>query len=423
MPSQTQASLSAQEVTPSPSKRTGDLSVTGRPIKVCFISPLGYGLYRPGSGSVFGGAEVQFFLLSHELAADPAFQVSVLTTVGEHPGAEQHGRLTVVKRQARGRLSVKPCPPGPGTFGVCRGYAAAFWDMWKVLRAIGADCYLHAGAGVEVGAYALICRLLRCRFIYVVASSVDLTHPNGKVKGPLRWLYPMGMHLSDAVVCRSYEQQASLRARYGLEGVLIRTGHQLPTPYPGTRKREEQSAILWVGRIHPLKQPEMFLDLAERFPNERFVMIAMADPTHEDLWVNVQRRAARLANVTSYERIPWEAIDSHFNRSRLFLNTSTHEGFPNTFVQAAMHGIPILSWTVDPDGVLSREGIGMCADGSFERLATLVRQGCASPSQLAEMGRRAEAYARREHDLNRSTEKLKNLVRSLTKTHLVAGVS
>ncbi len=411
---QIQAPLNTQETKRIPSQRRGGVSVTSRPIKVCFISPLGHGLYQPDSGSAFGGAEVQFFLLSRELAMDQAFHVSVLTTVGERPGAEQHGRLTVVKRQARGRLSVKPYPEGPGTFGVWRGYAAAFWDMWKVLRDIGADCYLHAGAGVEVGAYALICRLLRRRFIYVVASSVDLTHPNGKVKGPLRWLYPMGLRLSDAVVCRSYEQQASLRARYGLEGVLIRTGHQLPTPYPGTRKREEQSAILWVGRIHPVKQPEMFLDLAERFPNEHCVIIAMPDSSHEDLWRHVQRRAAMLPNVTLYERIPWESINSHFKQAKLFLNTSRHEGFPNTFVQAAVHGIPILSWTVDPDGVLSREGIGMCAEGSFERLATSVRQGCASPSQLAEMGRRAEAYARREHDLNRSTEKLKHLVRSLT---------
>ncbi len=407
---------------PIPFQRSRGLGVTGRPIKVCFISPLGHGLYRPDSGSVFGGAEVQFFLLSRELATDPAFQVSVLTTVAEDPGSEQCGRLTLVKRQGRGRLSVTPSPRGPGTFRVWGGYAAACWDMWKVLRAIDADCYLHAGAGVEVGAYALICRLARRRFIYVVASSVDLTGPGGKVNGPLRWLYPFGLRLSDAVVCRSNEQQASLRTRYGREGVLIRTGHQLPTPDPDQRKGEDQSAILWVGRMHPLKQPGMFLDLAERFPNERFVMIAMPDGTHEDLRVHVQGRAARLANVTMYERIPWESIDAHFQRAKLVLNTSTHEGFPNTFVQAAMHGVPILSWTVDPDGVLSREGIGMCAEGSFERLAALVLQGCASPRGLAEMGRRAVAYARREHDLHRSTEKLKHVIRALTMVPPPAGV-
>ena len=63
----------------------------------------------------------------------------------------------------------------------------------------------------------------------------------------------------------------------------------------------------------------------------------------------------------------------------------------------------------------------MCAGGSFERLATLVGQLCASPGWSTEMGKRAEAYARREHDLNRSTEELKHLVGSLSKVRPVAG--
>jgi len=54
-------------------------------MKVCFISPLGYGLYNRHSGYPFGGAEVQFYLLAHALASDPEFQVTVLTTVRENP--------------------------------------------------------------------------------------------------------------------------------------------------------------------------------------------------------------------------------------------------------------------------------------------------------------------------------------------------
>ena len=127
-----------------------------RPVKACFISPLGYGLYRPESGIVFGGAEVQFFLLSRALAADPAFNIFVLTTVDDRPRVEQCGSLTVVRRRGRKRLSVKPDPNGFGTLGVSRGYVTAFLDMWRTLRAIGADCYLHAGAGVDTRTNALV---------------------------------------------------------------------------------------------------------------------------------------------------------------------------------------------------------------------------------------------------------------------------
>jgi len=54
-------------------------------MKVCFISPMGYGLYDPRRGYPFGGAEVQF----HLLAADPAFEVAVVTMVREIPGVER----------------------------------------------------------------------------------------------------------------------------------------------------------------------------------------------------------------------------------------------------------------------------------------------------------------------------------------------
>jgi len=288
-------------------------------MKVCFISPLGYGLYNRYSRYPFGGAEVQFYLLAQALAADPRFAVTVLTTVRDESGCEHHGLLTVVKRQGRGRLSS----------GGLRDYVAAFLDMRRQLRAIGADVYLHAGAGVEVGAYALICRLLRRRFIFVVASSADLRWLNGQMRGPLSWLYAAGVRLADAVVCRSQEQLAWLRSRYGRAGTLIRTGHRVVEHPPERQAYPEKTTVLWVGRMHPLKQPEMFLNLAERLPKESCAMVIMRDPAHEHLLQALRTRAAALTNVTLHEDVPWNEMDAHFARAKLLVNTSTYEGFPN----------------------------------------------------------------------------------------------
>lgn len=370
-----------------------------RPVRLCFISPLGYGLYHASSGYAFGGAEVQLHLLAGELARDPAYRVTVLVTVREEPGVESHGPLTVVKRQGKGRLAR----------GGFLAAASAFRDMLGQLRVIDADVYLHAGAGVEVGAYAMICRLLRRRFVYVVASSADLSDADGYVRGPWRRLFPLGLRLAHAVVCRTDEQMRRLRARYGCEGVLIRTGH----PVPASPAGNSRSAILWVGRMHPLKQPEMFLDLAERLPDERFVMVLSRDEAHEALTKSVRARAAALPNMALHEDVPWQEVGRFFEEAKLFVNTSTYEGFPNTFVQAAMQGAPILSWAVDPDGVLTRHRIGYCAGGSFERLVEESRRACTSKPHRVEMGRRARDYARHYHDLQQSVRDLKALVRSL----------
>jgi hypothetical protein len=82
-------------------------------------------------------------------------------------------------------------------------------------------------------------------------------------------------------------------------------------------------------------------------------------------------------------------------------------------VQAALQAAPILSWKVDPDGVLTKHGIGACAGRSFERLAAEAERLCASEPQRAEMGRRGWEYAKDHHDLHRSVAELKALVQSL----------
>ena len=386
----------------------------GRPIRVCFISPLGYGLYNPEGKYPFGGAEVQFYLLSRELARDPAYAVTVLTTVNEPGGTEACGRVTVIKRQARGRLAEGPRAARLLSLDAWRGYWASFREMRNLFREIDADVYVHGGAGVEVGAYALICRLLRRRFVYVVVSSADLDQPYGKVEGALKHLYPLGLRLAHAIICQTEEHQASLKARYGRDSVLVRTGYEIPDQLPKTALSGGKAGLLWVGRGHPLKQPDVFLDLAKRLPKERCTMLIMKDERHADLWQRVLARAAALKNVTVREAVlPWDEVDRLFTDAKLFVNTSTYEGFPNTFVQAAMRATPILSWAVDPDRVLARHRIGLCAGRSFERLAVDAERLCAAEPQRAEMGRRAWEYAKGHHDLHRSVAKLKALVQSL----------
>lgn len=379
-----------------------------RPLKVCFVSPLGYGLYNSQSGLPFGGAEVQFFLLATALANDSTYEVSVLTTVDHQPGIESRGGVRVYKRLGQRRMEPKLRQGVLDRFRQLTDYLLAFREMRQQFIKINADIYLHAGAGVEVGAYGLICRLLRRRFLFFIASSADLWEPYGKVEGPLKWLFPLGIRLAHEVVCRSSEQQDRLHIQYGRTGVLIRTGHPRP-PTRGVPK----SYVLWVGRGNPLKRPEMFLDLVARMPHHRFVMVVAHEDAHLDLLQRVRARAVMLSNLDLYEDVPWSEIDTCFARARIFVNTSTHEGFPNTFVQAALSATPVVSLLVDPDGVLENEQIGVCAGGDFERLVELTKGLLADLRATTSLGRRARSYATANHSLDKVTGDLKCLIRTL----------
>ncbi len=85
-------------------------------------------------------------------------------------------------------------------------------------------------------------------------------------------------------------------------------------------------------------------------------------------------------------------------RAHVLVNTSLYEGFANTFIQAWLRGVPVVSLHVDPDGVMAREDIGVRA-GSEERLMQAVRTYVTDALQRDLCGHRAQRYATRHHSL------------------------
>jgi glycosyltransferase involved in cell wall biosynthesis len=108
----------------------------------------------------------------------------------------------------------------------------------------------------------------------------------------------------------------------------------------------EKSEILWVGRIHPNKRPEMLLELAKRLPQRRFIMVGGAGQGVGDYEERIRAAAASLPNVHLTGFLPLAQVEPWFDRARVLVNTSRFEGMPNTFLQAWARDIPTVG-TVD----------------------------------------------------------------------------
>ena len=91
---------------------------------------------------------------------------------------------------------------------------------------------------------------------------------------------------------------------------------------------------------------------------------------------------------------PHEAIDDLLSAAHVLVNTSTVEGFPNTFIEAWLQEVPVVSLSVNPDGVLDGDRFGILANGSYERLRDAVERLIADSILRTQMGQRARDFAR-----------------------------
>jgi glycosyltransferase involved in cell wall biosynthesis len=132
------------------------------------------------------------------------------------------------------------------------------------------------------------------------------------------------------------------------------------------RISEKQIDLLWVSRCQQLKRPHLYLDLVEALPDARCTMICPSED--KELWDSVAERAAKLPNLELIEKVPYHEIQEYYDRARVFVNTSTFEGFPNSFIQSGMGHAALLSLCIDPDGMIQVFGSGILADGSMEKM-------------------------------------------------------
>jgi glycosyltransferase involved in cell wall biosynthesis len=187
---------------------------------------------------------------------------------------------------------------------------------------------------------------------------------------------------------------------------VIANGHRL-VPLQ-TLARE---LILWVGRSDRMKRPDLFIDLATRLPQERFLMICQRATGDEDYPALVDRARA-VPNLRFIDRVPFDQIDPWFQRAKVFVNTSDSEGFPNTFIQAASQAVAILSLNANPDSFLTQYQCGLCAEGSVDRLAEGLRF-LLERDRFVELGRNSRRYVEQAHDIRLIVEKYRHVLLGL----------
>jgi glycosyltransferase involved in cell wall biosynthesis len=227
--------------------------------------------------------------------------------------------------------------------------------MIRALNKVDADIYYQSPASVSTALTAAFCRWRHKKFIFRVASDVDCIPGRQLINfWRDRKLYEYGLRNADLVAVQSRYQQQLLSQHYGLESAVVNMAMQMPEEgLDGERDRD----VLWVSNLKPVKRPDRLISVAKRLTDVNFTMIGGAIRGEENYYAEIERQASKLRNVRFLGRVSYREVNQYLAKSKVLLNTSDIEGFPNTFLQAWVRKVPVVSF-FDPDEIIVREGLG-----------------------------------------------------------------
>lgn len=354
-----------------------------RPRKICIVGLDSYGMLS-GEGDLkyIGGESVQHVLLARAWR-DLGHDVSIVVhDEGQGPRKVIDGITAIAAHTRHGGL--------PGL----RFFHPRASKLVAALSAADADIYYQSPAGVNTGFTAWYCRMTGRAFIFRVASDSDCERDFPRIRSLRdRMLYDFGLKRADFVAAQTAYQQQLLRENHGVESAVINM--MVEPPVRGSVPVEKDIDVLWLSNLRALKRPELALELARQLPDVNFTLAGGPMPGGQTYFDDVAASAARLPNVTMLGPVRYADTGKLIDRAKIFLNTSSIEGFPNTFLQSWIRGVPVVSF-FDPDGMVNRLQLGRITT-SVDDMREAIR-GLLDVAPYRELiGRRAREFASREY--------------------------
>jgi glycosyltransferase involved in cell wall biosynthesis len=353
---------------------------------LCIVNPFEHG----------GGAEYQLSLFIDALVADDRYDVYYLAHFVD--GRSRARRYRIVQIGDAG-----PIPR--------LGYIMDAPSLYGKLRAIGPCAIYQRVACGYTGICASYARRHAIPMLWHVAHDTDVSP---RILDPARnvirvqlekRLVGYGARRAAAVIVQTQHQADLLQRNFKRTAAAV-----VPNFHPPAAEVIDKSGpltVVWIANLKTWKRPEAFVRLARHLngsPDVRFVMVG--EPATAG---NAQWHDALMRDIEATPNLEYLGHKSHTEvnellaRSHIYVNTSVHEGFPNTFIQSWMRDVAVVSLSVDPDEVLERREVGIFAR-SEEGLVAGVRSLLASPELRSAYASRGRGHAKAHHSLRNAQD-------------------
>ncbi len=361
--------------------------------KICFVIPRTYYLFNQDIKNIadkVGGAQKQGYLISIKLAENKKFEIHFCVADFGQKKKETHNNITVWKSFNFNDFIIK-----------------RIIVFFKTLMKINANIYVFRAADVGVTFATLFIKFfLKKKIFYMLAHNTETNFKDlKKMSGFLAAItMPFTYKYADILTTQSQEQY-DLFAKFRKRKPDAIIKNIIPVK---NQIIKTENYILWVGRLDKIKKPEMFLKLAEKFTNEKFVMIAPVVRDFIGYGNKIKKEAKAIKNLKYIDFVKPEEIENFYLNTKIYVITSDSEGFSNTMAEAMATKCPVLSYKVNPDNIL--KNAGFCANGNIEKFYTSFKKLLENKKLRNKFGTNGYNYIKENHRTNIIIEKIIKLL-------------
>ena len=217
-------------------------------------------------------------------------------------------------------------------------------------------------------------------------------------------MFQYGVKNSKLILAQNKTQKKIVFEEFNKDSVINYSSTKIPK-YNLIR----EDIILFIATMKDFKRPQLFCKIAGLLSdtNYRFVMIGanFSDPKQAKLLL----KQIQDNNVEYLGQLQLTEVKNYLNKARLLVNTSSSEGFPNTFVQAFSHGVPVVSLGIDPDNIILDNELGILCNHSEHDAAKKIRHLLENDRIWESLSHNCYKYAATHLDIRNNVSHLINL--------------
>ncbi len=130
---------------------------------------------------------------------------------------------------------------------------------------------------------------------------------------------------------------------------------------------KRENIILFIATMKDFKRPHLFCEIAGEYSKSSYNFKIIGKNFIDSKKSITLLENMKLNNVEYLGQLELEEVRQYLDKSKLLINTSSAEGFPNTFVQAFSHGVPVITLGVNPDNLIDNYNLGfVCKNKNSE---------------------------------------------------------